>query len=225
MQKSIEVAKKISKILDSDSTELLFEYNLRNSFESIFSMGLDTKTCNCLVCAIIFSYDADSNWCDLKKTSYEDKTNILKGLKADLDNPIFDEFINLSNEEINNSIGDFLDLQTDWRYAQIMRSRDYHSKAIKTKQPEFTGVDDDKTIKAVEGIGKLLREGLNHRKIADEYTKQIEGDYVRLNHRTEQDFGVKFTDTQTKVDPMSWRAFIKETKPLWEAKRKQENSN
>jgi len=209
MQTAIHVAKTIAKDLNKDYSDLLQEYNLHTQFDSIISMELDNKILNSLISAIIFSYDNDSNWCDLKNTSYEDKMNILKGLKVDLSNPIYDEFINLNNEEINNSIGDFLDTQSDWRYAQIMRSRDYHSKAIKTKQPEFSGVDDDKTVKAIEGIGKLLREGLNHRKLADEYIAQLETDYVKLNNRTEKDFGVKFMDGELKYDKTKWRNVIK----------------
>jgi len=211
MIKAINVATAISKDLTKDALPLLEQYNLHIPFDSIYSlMDLPTDVANTLVAAIIFSYDAHSQWTDLKKTSYDDKIAILKGLRADLSNPIYDEFINLSNEDINNCIGEFLDTQIDWRFSQIMRSRDYHSKALKTPEPESTMLDEDKTIKAKEGIGKLLREGLNHRKLADEYLLQIEKDYVNLNHRTKQDFGVEFTTQSTQRDIYSWRNFIRE---------------
>lgn len=210
MIKAIQAASEISKDLLKDSSSTLEKYNLHIQFDSIFFMDLPIEITNTLICAIIFSYDSHSTWSDLKKTSYDDKINILKGLKADLTNPIYNEFINISNDDINNSIGDFLDIQPDWRFAQIMRSRDYHSKTIRTPEPEFTGTDDDKTIKAKEGIGKLLREGLNHRKIADEYTTQIEKDFVNLNHRTQQDFGAQYTQQATSKDIYSWRNFIRE---------------
>ena len=78
-------------------------------------------------------------------------------------------------------------------------------------EPEFSeSMEDDKIIKAKEGIGKLLREGLNHRKLADEYLLQIEKDYVNLNHRTKQDFGIDYTEAVTKRDIYSWRLWIRE---------------
>lgn len=210
MIKAIHIASEISKDLSKDNAALLQEHNLHTPFDSIFLMDLPIEVTNALICAIIYSYDNNSKWTDLKKTSYDDKIAILKGLKADLSNPTYNEFINLSNDDINDAIGSFLDLQPDWRFSQVMRSRDYHSKAIRTPEPEFTGLDDDKIIKAKEGIGKLLREALNHRKIADEYTLQIEKDYVNLNHRTKQDFGTDFTEKSTQRDIYSWRNFIKE---------------
>lgn len=209
MQKSIEAAKRISKNLDADSSDILEGFNLHTAFDSISFMGLENRIANTLICAIIYSYDSDSNWSNLKKTSFEDKTDILKGLKADMSVEFYDAFIELTNEDINNAIGDFLDLQPDWRFSQVMRSRDFHSKSLKEKNPDFTGVDNDKIIKAKEALGKYIREGLNHRKIADEYILQIEKDYVGLNHRTEQDFKTRFTDTELKVDIMSWRDHIK----------------
>jgi len=209
MQKAIQAAKIISKNLDADATPTLEEYNLHTAFDSIYFMGLDNKITNTLICAIIYAYDASSNWCDLKKTSNDDKLNILKGLKADMAIEWYTHFIELTNEDINNAIGDFLDLQPDWRFSQVLRSRDFHSKSLKEKNPDFTGLDNDKVIKAKEALGKYIREGLNHRKIADEYILQIEKDYVNLNHRTEQDFGSKFSDLElTKTDPLSWRQFI-----------------
>lgn len=210
MQKAIQAAKQISKNLDADATPTLEEYNLHTAFDSIYFMGLDNKITNTLICAIIYSYDANSNWCDLKKTSTEDKHNILKGLKADMSIAHYTEFIELKNEDINNAIGDFLDLQPDWRFSQVMRSRDYHSKALKEDNPDFGDADNDKIIKAKEALGKYLREALNHRKICDEYMLQIEKDYVNLNHRTESDFGTKFTDVETKGDILSWRFFIQQ---------------
>jgi len=208
MQKAIQAAKQISKNLDADATPTLEEYNLHTAFDSIYFMGLDNKITNTLICAIIYAYDASSNWCDLKKTSNDDKLNILKGLKADMTVEWYTHFIELTNEDINNAIGDFLDLQPDWRFSQVLRSRDFHSKSLKEKNPDFTGLDNDKVIKAKEALGKYIREGLNHRKIADEYILQIEKDYVNLNHRTEQDFGSKFTEKELSVDILSWRHWI-----------------
>lgn len=218
LKKAIEIAKKICKDLSLESSPLLEDYNLRTPFDEIFYLNLSTEITNTLICAIIYSYDSDSNWTDLKKTSTEDKLSILKGLRADMNEKIFTEFIELSNDNINNSIGDFLDIQPDWRFSHIMKCRDYHSKALKEEIPAFTGIDDDKTAKAKETIGKLLREALTQRKIADDFIKEIERDYVKLNHRTEQDFSIKFTEAETQIDILSWRDYIRTHKPFKQLK-------
>lgn len=219
MGKIIETAKKISKQLDKDNYELLENINLHKVFDSIYSLKASNEITNTLVCAIIYAYHHESNWSDLKKSSYDDKINILKGLNAKITEPLYNDFLNFRCEEINDCIGDFLDQLPDWRFAQIIRSRDYHSKALREKEPEFSSdLDDDKRIKAKEAVGKYIREGLSHRKLADEFLAQIEKDYVALNQRTEQDFGVKFTDQELKYDKELWRNFIKYEKPLLEAK-------
>jgi len=201
MQKAIQAAKLISNNLEDDSTQILEEYNLHKQFEPIFNLKASNYVTNVLVCAIIYSYDSDSKWHDLKKTSYEDKVIILKGLDANISEPLFDEFIKLTNEEINRSIGNFLDIQGDWKISQIRRSRDYHSETI-MRQSNSTDAKEQ------EQIGKLLREGINQRRIADDYMKELETDRVGQNHRTKQDFGVDYTEFVTKKDILSWREFI-----------------
>lgn len=227
MQKYLNLAAKIKKELDINWQIQLEELNLHTIFEYIYTLDTTIEIQNTLICAIIYSYDKDSQWYNLNKTSYEDKVNILEGLKADMNNEFLIQFIELSNENINNSIGDFLDRQTDWRIAQIMRSRDYHSTALKAQEPRFDDVDEDKAVRAKENFGKYLREAINHRKISDEYIAQIEKEYVNLNHRVQQDFGSSFAQTsielhsnnQRKINPESWRHWIRYTKPEWEKKK------
>ncbi len=209
MIKAIQVAVKLSKSLESDNSELLEEYNLHKVFQTLYEMKLSNVQTNTLVAAIIFSYDSDSKWCDLKKTSNEDKVHILKGLGANPDEQLYQDFITFRVEEINDCIGEFLDMQPDWRFAQIRKSRDYHSKAMKEQSPLFTGVDDDKTSKAQENFGKYLREALSQRKLCDEYISLVEKDYVNLNHRTKQDFSTDFTEYNTQTNPESWRDYIR----------------
>lgn len=224
MTKSLELAKKISKQLDVDNTELIEGMNLHKVFEGIYKLNAPLRVINTLICAIIYAFDNDSNWSDLKKTSHQDKENILKGLNADMKEPLYKTFIDFTNEDINDCIGDYLDLLPDWRFPQIIRSRDYHSKSLREKDPDFSldGMDDDKRIKAKEAVGKYIREGMSHRKLADELLLQVEKDYVTLNHRTEQDFNVKFTEQELKYDRSLWRNWIKYEKPLLEQKRKEE---
>lgn len=204
MQKAIHLAKQISKSLDSDFSELVEDNNLHKQFEPIYNLKLSNTLTNTLICAVIYSYDVDSKWCDLKKTSAEDKILILKGLDANLTESIYDDFINLKNEEINNCIGSFLDVQGNWKISQIRRSRDYHSEAI-MRQSSATSDPKEQ-----EQVGKLLREAINQRKISDDYMKEIETSMVGLDHRTKQDFGTPFTEFTTQRNVLSWREFISE---------------
>lgn len=201
MQKAILLAQKISKQLDSDCSELVEEYNLHKQFEPIFNLKTSNVITNTLICAIIYAYDSDSKWADLRKTSYEDKVIILNGLDATITEPLFDEFIKLTNDEINRCIGNFLDIQGDWKVSQVRRSRDYHSETI-MRQSNSTDAKEQ------EQIGKLLREGINQRKISDDYMRELETDRVLQNHRTKQDFGIEYTEFATKKDILSWRTFI-----------------
>lgn len=203
MQKAIQLANKISKQLDKDCSDLVEECNLHKQFEPIYDLKLSNEITNTIICAIIYSYDVDSKWCDLKKTSHEDKILILAGLNAEMSELAYGEFIGLKREEINVAIGNFLDVQGDWKIAQIRRSRDYHSETIMRQSVSLEA-------KEQEQIGKLLREGINMRKIADDYMKELETAYVGLNHRTKQDFGEEFTEFAVKKDIMSWRIFVKD---------------
>lgn len=202
MQKAIQLAKQISKSLDSDFSELVEDNNLHKQFEPIYNLKLSNTLTNTLICAIIYAYDVDSKWADLKKSSHDDKVLILKGLNAEINEPIFDEFIKLKNEEINNCIGNFLDVQGNWKIAQIRRSRDYHSEAMMRQ------TSNDSEVKEQENIGKLLREGLHQIKVAEDFMKEIEASYVALDHRTKQDFGTSYSEFVTHKNPLSWREFI-----------------
>lgn len=225
MQKGIQAAKTISADLKKDWAEYLEEINFHRTFESIFYLALSNEITNTLICAIIYSYDNDSKWIDLKHDSLTINTNILKGLYADFNEDIFQQFITLKNDDINDSIGSYLDLLSDWRYVTARKQMDYHSKYVRETESNITTLDEDKKIKARENIGKLIKEAISQRKAADELLLLIEKDYVTTNHRVSQDFNAPFTQkslefSDTLKDDGSWRFFIKHTKPLWEAKNK-----
>ena len=223
MQKAIQLANILKKRIDEDNFELVGEYNLHKQFQSIYNLKLNNRVTNTLVAAIIFAYDKDSKWHDLKKDSVEDKTLILKGLDASLsDDKIYEQFVEMTNQSINDCIGEFLDTQGNWKIAQSRKSRDYHSKAMREPEPQFTGTDDDKTAKAKENFGKYLREAINQRKIADDYIDELNREYVGLNHRTKQDFGVEYIEATTQRDIYSWRQFIRETLPQLKTKQPQD---
>lgn len=230
MQKGITAAKIISKDLKKDWLPYLEEINLHRCFESIFYLGLPNEIANTLICSIIYSYDNESKWIELKHDSFTINTNILKGLYADLKEEMFQDFIHLKNDDINDSIGCYLDLLPDWKFVTARKQMDYHSKYVRQEETNISGLDEDKKIKARENIGKLIKESIAQRKAADELILLIEKEYVLTNHRVHQDFNANFSqkslefiDDNTPKDDLSWRYFIRYTKPQWEANKKEKN--
>jgi|SRR6185312_7003221 len=227
MQRGIITAKTISKDLKKDWLPYLEDQNLHRTFESIYYLGLSNEITNTLVCAIIYSYDNESKWIDLKHDSFTINKNIITGLYGSLDEEMFQSFIKLSNDDINDSIGSYLDLLPDWKFVTARKQMDYHAKYVRQEETNISGLDEDKKIKARENIGKLIKESIAQRKAADELILLIEKEYVSTNHRVHQDFNANFTqksldfsdETQPKDDG-SWRYFIKYTKPQWEQNKK-----
>jgi hypothetical protein len=226
MKKGIDCARTISSDLKKDWLSYFEEINLYVTFEPIFYLGLSNEITNTLIAAIIYSYDNDSKWIDLRQESIAINSNILKGLHADMNDEMIQNFIHLKNDDINNSIGAYLDLLPDWRFITARKQMDYHAKYVRETETNVTSLDEDKKIKARENIGKLIKEAISQRKAADELLLLIEKDYVSTNHRVSQDFNSNFVQKSlsfsddTPKDDGSWRFFIKHTKPLWEEKNK-----
>jgi hypothetical protein len=207
--KYIETARQISTGLEKNWLADLKNINLYHIFEPIFKFNLNISDANILVCAIIFSYDKKSNWIDLKLDGATINKNTLEGLGADLSKQIFKDFIELSNEDIGDVVGAFLDIQSDWRFITIRRMIDFHAKTMMQKEPNYSNVDEEKKPKILENMSRTMKEGVFQREAADKLIEQIEKEYVNINHKTESDFGAKFTDVSTKSDVTSWREFIR----------------
>jgi len=211
MQKAIKLAKVISGKIDADHTELIEAENLHWVFEPLAELEISRKERNTLTCAIIYSYDNESTWIDLKQDGQVINGSILRGLKADLQQPIYKDFLNQENEKINEAVGNYLDMVGDWRFTTIRKHIDYHAKYIRQTENEedFKGLDAAKKNAAREGMGKLMREAVNHRKTADALIQEVHRDYVATQHRVNQDFGKSFVDESIKRDIFSWREFVK----------------
>lgn len=212
MQKGIQIASKISKDLEKNWMSELQEYNLHKIFEPIFRLNVTIADANTLVCAILYSYSAQSKWLDLKSDGASINKNVLLGLGADVNKEIFQEFICLSNDDITDTIGAYLDTQSDWKFCTIRRMIDFHAKTMNQKEPNWSLVDEEKKPKVLENMSRAMNEGVRQREASDKLIEQIERDYVALNHKTESDFGMKFTDNATKSDILSWRTFIKKVR-------------
>lgn len=217
MQKALELVKIISKQLDKNWLPELQEINLHKTFEPVYRLEYNIITLNTLVCAIIYSYDNESQWIDLKWDGFTINKHILEGLNADINEEIFKEFIELKNQVILYTIGSYLDLLADWKFVTARKQIDFHAKYIRESEPMFaTDFDVDKKIKARENIGKLIREAISQRLEADKLLEQINKEYVKTQHRVQQDFNadyvqssIDFLEPPVKKDILSWRQFVK----------------
>lgn len=218
MKKHIEIAKHISSDLEKDYTEYLKENNYHRVFESIYGLREDNSTTNILICAIIYSYSNSSKWIDLKADGYSINKSILNGLKADLKKKVFIEFMEMSNDDIVDSIGYFYDtMKADWRFVTARKNIDFHSANIRQENVDWSKVDEKDKPKVRENIGRTMKLAVEQRQAADMLISELEKNFVSTNHRTEQEFGIKFTDTEISVNPESWRDFIKYTVPILKA--------
>lgn len=215
MQKALLLAQKIRSDLGKNWLTEIEDVNLHKCFEPIYRLEYSIITLNTLTCSIIYSYDNESKWIDLKQDGFTINKNILVGLDADPEEPIFKEFVESRNEEILYAIGNYLDLIPDWKYVTARKQIDFHGKYVRSTEPNAMDLEEDKKIKARENIGRLIKESVSQRKAADELLELIHKENVNTQRRVEQEFGVDFTqkslefsDSTQQRDIMSWRSFI-----------------
>jgi len=196
---------------DNDYSEAIEDINLHWVFQPLEDLQVSLKERNTLIAAIIYSYDNESAWIDLNQDGQSINGNILRGLNADLSRPIYNDFLSQKNEKINEAIGNYLDVLGDWKFTTVRKHIDYHAKYIRQTENEsdFEGLDAAKKNSAREAIGKLMREAVNHRKTADELIEKLHKDFVATQHRVSQDYNASFVDESIRLDPYSWRDFIK----------------
>jgi len=209
MKKHIEIAKHVSSDLEKDYTEYLKENNYHYVFEKLYSVSTKPVVINTLICAIIYSYSNSSKWIDLRQDGYSINKSILEGLKADMKIEAYQQFMSLSNEDILDAIGGFLNtMKTDWKFITIRKMIDFHSKTMMQSEPDLSQTDEEKKPKVRENISRTMKEALIQREAADKLIAEIETAYVGTNERTKQDFGVEFTKEEIKYEITSWRHFI-----------------
>lgn len=218
MKKHIEIAKHVSSNIDANNKDFLSDNNYYYIFEKLYSISTDYKVVNTLTCAIIYSYSNSSKWIDLRQDGYSINKSILEGLKADLKKDIYHQFMSLSNEDILDCIGNFLNtMKSDWKFITIRKMIDFHSKTMMQSEPDLTNVDEEKKPKVRENISRTMKEALLQRESADKLIAELETAYVGTNERVKQDFGVEFVKEEIKYDIMNWNHFIKKTKAEKEA--------
>lgn len=226
MAKEIELIKKIREDLSKDWKDELRDYNMPDSFASIYSTT-DIENANRLICFVVYAYNPDSLWLDLRKDRLENKTKILHHLDANIDTLLFQDVINNKNEVVGMAIFDFLEQLKNWKWRAVFDLLDYSSKMFRfatqdteeersfdkmNKEGEVKTLvqsfDIDTISKVNKEKGLLLDQAIAKRKQADILLEEIRKDYVVTDNAVQQDFGFSYTETAKKKDLLSWRDFI-----------------
>lgn len=229
MQKHIEIAKKISKDLDSNGLNYLEDVNIHNTFKEIYRLNISISTANLIVAFIIYAYNPDSGWIDIRKDRYDNKIKILSSIGLDINLSIVVDILSNGNETINEIILNYLSEITDYRWPMIYSLFDYHSNMIrfvnqKTEtEKSFEEKDKDgnkvkfteeyeidKIAKVHKQKGELLEQAIQSREKGEKLLSDIKKDFVATDHAVQQDFGFNFTDTAKKNVDIPWREFIKD---------------
>jgi hypothetical protein len=228
--KSINLAKQIRSDITKNWSEELFDYDLSNAFAPIYGMkdiGLSDK--NSIICYIIFSYNPDSLWLDLKKDRIENKTHILLNIGVNVNDELYSGILANKNETVNISIFNFLEHIKDWRWRAVFDLIEYASKISRfasmetdderkfqktLKDGEKVDYTEEVEIKTIVSVNKdkgiLIQQSIDAREKAHSIIEQIAKDFVQTDNATGQDFNFSFSETSKNKDPLSWREFIKE---------------
>lgn len=228
--KSINLAKQIRSDITNNWSEELYDNDLANSFAPIYGMkdvGLSDK--NTVICYIIYAYNPESAWLDLKKDRIENKSQILLNLGANVKDEFYSGIISNKNETVNISIFNFLEHIKDWRWRSVFDLLEYASKMSRfasmetederkyqktTKDGQAVDYTEEVEITTIVSVNKnkgiLLQQSIDAREKANNIIEQIAKDFVQTDNATNQDFNFMFSETSKNKDPLSWREFIKE---------------
>jgi len=232
MIKAIELAKLISKEPELSYAAGLEDINLHKTFEPIYTLKVPSRLANIIVAYIIFAFDNDSNWLNLKQDRIENKWRILKSLGIEDKSTTFNEIVHNDNEIVNDVVASYLESQANWKFIAILNLLDWSANnmrfatqktaeerlvEIKKKKSdegdnspsnEMQDYDIDVITRVNKQKGELLTQSIEKRKQADELISELKKEFVQLDNALQQDFGFEMTD-EKKIDPMSWRHFIK----------------
>lgn len=235
MKDAVELSKKISKNLDKNWMPDFEDINLHKIFAPIFSLNHNIITINSICCYIIFAYDNDSSWLNLKQDRLENKTRIANSLNADT--KIFQDIIENGNELVNDVIAEYLTSQATWKWQHIMSQLDYYINTMKfvkqkteeektiekmNKDGEVKSITSEYEIDTLAKVnklkGELLKSALEAREDADRLLNEVKKEFVQLEHAVQGDFAFSITE-EKNINPESWRDFIKVTLPKMKEKK------
>lgn len=229
MQKSIEVTRTISKNLSVDHSSLLEDYNLHYTLGGIYRLKIDIEDQNRIICFIIYAYDPESLWLDLKKDRDSNRNRILENLGANTTLKIYDSLRSRNDDIINMCVFNYLEELKNWKWAIIFNLLDNaailqrfaseETEAEKSYQKMnkdgevktiTSDIDVETLVKAHKGKSDLLDQAISKRRQADALLDELRKEFVSTDQATQSDFGFNFTDTAKKKDILSWRSFIRE---------------
>lgn len=227
MSKSLQLVSLISKEFDKNWTDELKGYNLYHVFKSVYSVNSDIATLNKIVCYIVYAYDPDSLWLDLKKDRRDNLENILLNLELGINDKIIHKIMTNQQDEVGISIFNFLDNLRTWKWRSIFDLLDFSSrlsrianKEVKEEMEYEKETKDGKKetfseeydinaiLKANVTKGQLLDQSIEYRKKADILIEEIRKEFVSTDSATQSDFNFNFTDTSKQRNILSWREFI-----------------
>ena len=231
MHKAIEIAKRIRSDFSKDWTEELEDFMLLKPFYHIYSTDRTLLERNKAVCFIIYAYDPDSLWLDLKKDREENKINILSALDVENTHPLYRDIIGKTYEPVNICVFEYLESIKDFRWKMIFNYLEYAAHIQKSAMSDTPSeiswvernkdgapetfkeeIDPDKVVKLKRAKGDLLDVALEKIKIAHTLLDEIRKEYVATDNATQKDFNFDFTETSKKRNILSWREFIDERK-------------
>ncbi len=234
MQKSLALIKLMSSELDRNWLPEMKEINIHKIFDPVYKLAdlrdMSIAKMNAVTCFIVYAYDNDSAWLNLKQDRYENKSRIFKSLDVDVTRPLFDAIVMNESETINTVIGEYLVEQTNWKWRAVTTLLDYSAKMMRfanqhtETERETTETDEagkvskiaesydiDKITRVNKEKGNLLTQAIDAREKADKLLTEIRKEYVSMEHAVQSDFNFSITD-EKKIDPMSWSEWIKERK-------------
>lgn len=227
MQKVFELAKSMSVDLEKDWTASLENLNLHKIFYSLSDLpDIDLKTINIITCYIIFAYDNDSTWLNLKQDRLQNKNRILSSI-TDTKTPYLEEMIYNDSADINDVIASYLEEQATWKFRAVMSLLDFNSRMMRfvnqkteeektydklNKEGEIKQMTKEYDIDVITRVnkqkGELLEQAIGARERADKLISELKKEFVQVDHATQGDFGFEITD-EKKINPELWRDFIK----------------
>lgn len=231
MGKPVDLAKLIQTNFEKDWSEEIKEYGFQEIFLSIYNTSAGIEDKNKLACYTIHAYHPDSLWLDLKKDRIDNKIKILSHLGADHKSELYKNILDNRHEKVNIAIFNFLEELKDWRWRSIFDYLEHASRMSRfalTVTPEEKQYDEqdkegnkqtlkeDIDIKVIVSVnkekGNLINQSVEARKEADKLLEAIRKEYVATDSATKSDFGISFTETAKKRDPLSWRHYISDLK-------------
>lgn len=239
MEKSIHIAKQISKDHERSWLPELEEINFHSIFKPVYGLNLNLSNASLLIPFCIYSYDPDSPKLIIQKDRYENKVQIAESLGLDINNKVIEDILNNDEETFNDVVLNYLYLLTDWRWPAVFTSLEYSSKMFRfvnqntDEEKSFQKMNKEGIVKDItqeydiDTISKvniqkseLLKRAISAREDADKLLASIKKDMMPADHAVQQDFGFDFSDTsKKKVDIESWRHFIENRKKSVVAQR------